>query len=85
MGIAVGVEFAYDVALASGAPARLWMSSRQLSSAPPSPARSSKTVIVQVPFGFSPLKAASASSGTSGVAVWLFAYSVSVRTPSLVV
>ena len=48
------------------------MSSVQFASEPPSPARASETVIVQVPFGSSPMKAPNASSGVSGVAVvWL--------------
>jgi hypothetical protein len=46
----------------------------QESSDPPSIAVSSDIVIVQVPFGFSPMNAASGSSGVSGVAVTRLTY-----------
>ena len=58
-------------------------SSRQLRRVPPSKAVSSLIVSVHVPFGFSPAKAASASSGTSGVATVLLAYGWSVMSPEL--
>ena len=54
------------------------MSSDQLLMLPPSRFESSETVSVQVPFGSSPVNAASGSSGTSGEASVRFAYVCSI-------
>src|SRR5262245_38274779 len=71
VGIATGVLFVAMVVVSIGAAGSVTTSSVQLASEPPSPARSSEMVIVQVPFGFSPRNAASGSSGTSGEATTL--------------
>ncbi len=44
------------------------IASAHVSSSPPTPLESSWMVSLQVPFGFSPMKAPNASSGTSGEA-----------------
>lgn len=72
VGIAVGVALlALVLAIVGGADNPL-TTTDQLSMEPPSPPRSSLTVIVQVPLGSSPIKAPKASSATSGVAAVRF-------------
>ena len=73
VGIATGVDWVtVGTVVMIGALGNVVTASDQLSRLPPSPARSSEIVIVQVPFGSSPMNAPIASSGTSGVAVVRF-------------
>ena len=70
VGIATGVVWVRVGSVAViGAFGSVVTSSDQAFRLPPSPARSSEMVRVQVPFGSSPMNAPMASSGTSGVAV----------------
>ena len=82
VGVAVGVFVGVGVATTQ---LMVYISSDHLASEPPSPPASSEIVIVQVPFGFSPMKAPIASSGTSGEAVVRLTKTWSVITPLLLV
>src|ERR1044072_404826 len=73
-GMAVGVDCVAAVLAVVGALGKVVTASDQLSRLPPSTAGASEMVSVQVPLGFSPMKAASGSSATSGVAVTPMAY-----------
>ena len=65
VGTVTGVEFVNDVVLVGIACGSAVSASDQPFNVPTLPAVSSDTVSVQVPFGFSPMNAPSASSGVS--------------------
>jgi hypothetical protein len=79
-----GVEFVNDVVLLGIACASAVSASDQPFSEPVLPAVSSETRSVQVPFGFSPMNAPSASSGVSVATATPFAYAWSVTIPAFV-
>lgn len=81
---ATGVEFVNDVVLVGMACGSAVIASDQPLSVPVLPAVSSETRRVHVPFGSSPMKAPSGSSGVRLGTTTLFAYTWSVTIPSFV-